>query len=137
MQATLRSLLACFFASTSAPFLAEQPALALAVLRRAAVSASKMGMQLHPLQHVLCACAPAAGRIRHVSFPTNPLHVCCGLQVSGQSMVDVQFYALKRVLRGMDLAPEKIEVLPAAPDSPTYTLRIINKIAFKLWSWRR
>jgi hypothetical protein len=85
--------------------------------------------------HVLCAYLQQAAS--NMSFTINPPHLCRGLQVSGQSMVDVQFYALKRVLRGMDLAPEKIEVLPAAPGCPTYTLRIISKIAFKLWSWRR
>lgn len=73
-------------------------------------------------------------------------------QVSGQSLVDVQFYALKRVLRVVELVPEKIEVLsdphPAAGaagggpsdvagSSSTYRLRIISQIRFKLWEWRR
>lgn len=75
-------------------------------------------------------------------------------QVSGQPLVDVQFYALKRVLQGVELVPEKIEVLhphPAAgaataaagggpsdvAGSNTYRLRIISQIRFKLWEWRR
>jgi hypothetical protein len=37
--------------------------------------------------------------------------------VSGQSLVDVQFYALKRVLRGVELVPEKIEVLTPTPSA--------------------
>lgn len=53
--------------------------------------------------------------------------------------MDVQFYALKRVLRGMELAPEKIEVLTGhgAATADTYRLRIISKIGFKIWNWKR
>lgn len=59
------------------------------------------------------------------------------LQVSGQSLVGVQFYALKRVLRGIELLPEKIEVLPDGPAAPTtYRLRIISRIAFKFWNYK-
>jgi hypothetical protein len=49
----------------------------------------------------------------------------------------VQFALLKRVLRGMELEPEKIELLQGPHGSPTYMLRIISKIKFKLWDWRR
>lgn len=64
-------------------------------------------------------------------------------------MVGVQFYAIKRVLRGIDLLPEKIEVLlPPQEEQPatgsgttraatsTYKLRIISRIAFKFYNYR-
>lgn len=88
------------------------------------------------------------------------------IKVSGQSLVDVQFYALKRMLKGVELVPEKIEVLhhtpaagisapaagasaaarggdaaaggrPTVDDSSSYKLRIISQIRFKLFEWRR
>ena len=60
----------------------------------------------------------------------------CALQVAGRSLVGLQFYALKRVLRGIDLAPEKIEVLPVEPGSNTYKLRIISRIAFQFYNYK-
>ena len=39
--------------------------------------------------------------------------------------------------RGMELVPENIEVTRGPAGCPTYTLRIISKIKFKLWDWRR
>jgi len=58
------------------------------------------------------------------------------LQVSGQSLVGIQFYALKHVLRGIELLPEKIEVLPDGRSASTYRLRIISRIAFKFWNYK-
>jgi hypothetical protein len=59
------------------------------------------------------------------------------LQVWNTYLVTPQFAALKRVTGAVQLLPEKIEVLPAPPGAPTYTLRIVSRTAFKIWDWKR
>lgn len=72
--------------------------------------------------------------------------------MTGQALVGVQFYALKRVLRGIELLPEKIEVFGGSDSNSSslfgggnntggndssYTLRIISRIAFEFWDPKR
>jgi hypothetical protein len=89
-----------------------------------------------------CHVQPTSQSCHCIAFQRNPkkdtvFHWL--LQVWNSQLVAVQFAALKRLTGqgGMQLLPEKVEVLPSPPGAPTYTLRIISRIAFNLWDWKR